>query len=183
MLESTIFYDIYPLYNTEWDEDIGTVPPEKTTKIAEKAHQEHPDKKVIVHYMQPHMPFLGKTDFGSVLAWGGSYYPAENFDIDCFKRAYRENVRIAISAVESLLHSISGKIIITSDHGELLGERQSPIPVRVFDHTGSLRVRELVEVPWFVTSNGPRRETTSDSPKTKIHSSDMDDQLEALGYR
>lgn len=42
----------------QWDDDLETVRPEAVTNAARKAHRDYPDKRIIVHYMQPHIPFI-----------------------------------------------------------------------------------------------------------------------------
>ena len=57
-LLSGTFYKIYPTWKYGWDDELNTVPPVDVMKDALKAYQKHPDKRLIVHFMQPHYPFL-----------------------------------------------------------------------------------------------------------------------------
>ncbi|KXB05722.1 hypothetical protein AKJ50_00035 [candidate division MSBL1 archaeon SCGC-AAA382A13] len=52
------FGAIFDVWEWGWDEDYETVPPREVTKAAMMANEEHPEKKVIVHYLQPHYPYL-----------------------------------------------------------------------------------------------------------------------------
>jgi hypothetical protein len=61
--------------------------------------------------------------------------------------AYKENLRHVLKNVEDLLEIINGKTVITSDHGNLIGDRLSPIPVRGYGHPSGLRAPELVKDP------------------------------------
>ena len=112
------------------------------------------------------------------------HYPSETTYGE-FKDAYRENVRVALEHVQRLLGEVEGWVVVTADHGELLGERMWPIPVRYYDHPASLVCRELREVPWLEIANGPRREVCSAPPPGGF---DVDGEvqqrrLQALGYR
>jgi hypothetical protein len=47
-----------------WDDETGTVRAETMTEAALEAAEQFPHKRIIVHYMQPHYPFVPvKTDF------------------------------------------------------------------------------------------------------------------------
>jgi len=102
--------------------------------------------------MQPHYPYLSlvgaytlKDRLKAFIHWriidflGKKYGPklarklvgpasyvemiAKRFGERILKRAYEENLRVVIEHVLQLIRNLHGKIIITSDHGELLGER------------------------------------------------------------
>jgi len=53
------FHKIIRSWKTSWDEKYGTVLPESTTKIALDTIGKYPDKRIIIHYMQPHIPYIG----------------------------------------------------------------------------------------------------------------------------
>jgi len=65
----------------------------------------------------------------------------------------------------------------------MLGERQSPIPVKGFGHEYGLHVPELIEVPWLEVS-GNSRMAVADPPVSteQISGEVMEERLEALGY-
>lgn len=52
------FYKIVDVWNSGWDNELGTVPPEKVNEKAIEAIQKHPEKRFIIHYEQPHAPYL-----------------------------------------------------------------------------------------------------------------------------
>jgi hypothetical protein len=67
------------------------------------------------------------------------------------RRAYKENLEIALCYVRELCRSLleiepSKKIIVTSDHGELLGEKG------IYSHKAASKDPTLLEVPWFEVS-------------------------------
>jgi len=68
---------------------------------------------------------------------------AFRFGDEKLRQAYEENLKIVLSYVAQLLEKLSGKIVVTADHGELLGEEG------VYGHPVGHHVRPLMEVPWF----------------------------------
>ncbi|XGI82753.1 hypothetical protein ACEU6E_05565 [Halorutilales archaeon Cl-col2-1] len=98
--------------------------------------------------------------------------------------AYWENVDRAVSATKELIPELEGKTVVSADHGELLHDRSSPIPIMEYMHPDRTYVSELVKVPWLVIDSDDRKSIQSESP-TELPQSDesiSQDQLEALGY-
>ncbi|MEF8873799.1 MAG: hypothetical protein V5A88_03900 [Candidatus Thermoplasmatota archaeon] len=52
------FYKVVDVWNTRWDEEKGTVYPDEVNQAIIETMIEHPEKRVIAHYMQPHFPYL-----------------------------------------------------------------------------------------------------------------------------
>lgn len=67
----------------------------------------------------------------------------KRFGIEALKKYYEDNLRIVLSYVAKLIKNLHGKIIITADHGELLGE------YGFYEHACGKGYPELVEVPWL----------------------------------
>lgn len=195
------FHDIIPVYD-QWDDDLQTVPPDAVTAAVRDAHEKYPDKRIIGHYMQPHYPFIGpkgqridhrgySPDLDSELTETGSIWRQLQFGMLNATReevlaAYRENLRIVLENIEPLLDEITGKVVLTADHGNLIGERMWPIPVRVYGHPGGSYAPGLIEVPWFELPFSSRRTVTSDPPvetQQGQKEEDVEEQLRALGYR
>lgn len=62
---------------------------------------------------------------------------------DGVRKAYEENLEIVLNHVAQLLREFRGKIVITSDHGELLGENG------LYGHPWGMRHPALIEIPWL----------------------------------
>lgn len=58
---NTTFHAVVDVWNTDWDSDLCTVPPAPVTDRAIDAAKRYPNKRLIVHYLQPHYPFIGPT--------------------------------------------------------------------------------------------------------------------------
>ncbi|ELZ23103.1 hypothetical protein C475_15679, partial [Halosimplex carlsbadense 2-9-1] len=90
--------------------------------------------------------------------------------------------------VKELLGELSGKTVVTSDHGNMLGERARPIPIREWGHPDGVYTPELVTVPWLEYESGPRREVVAEAPVDETESGDaveddvVAERLRNLGY-
>lgn len=111
--------------------------------------------KIFFHFSPPHLPWLGEegskymdelygeggqSPDGDI--WERYVYPRVDNLIEC----YQENIAVGLEAVEKI-KQIMGNCVVTSDHGELLGEHND------YGHFHNdpqlLQSNELREVPWF----------------------------------
>lgn len=51
------FFKIENVWDYGWDKSIETVPPKEVSKAAFKLYKKHPDKRLVIHYLQPHRPY------------------------------------------------------------------------------------------------------------------------------
>lgn len=169
-----------------WDDELGTVPPSKVTDRAISIARECDPDRLIVHYMQPHHPFIGSDVFGrfDVDQFGGQTGATvvdalRNSAIshEEFWTAYRDNLRFVLNDVSILLSNIdAGEVVITSDHGDALGEWG------IYGHPAGCLHPAVTDVPWVETSA-----SDAGSYEPEIESPDEDDtsveeRLEELGY-
>ena len=201
------FAHVYDVWSGSWDEERGTVLPASVTGAALLALRDHPGKRQIVHYLQPHAPYLsldmdsagfpvpdlpgdrvltGVDDKGEkgvraallkllsaicyktgilgdnpvwkLRQWLGME-PASPMDAvrrkygdPGLRTAYRENLRMVLKEVQELVRYLAGRIIITSDHGELLGEKGR------YSHFGGSDDPLLTGVPWLVIDKKDRQD-------------------------
>jgi hypothetical protein len=203
LLNGDEFYDTVTEPIEQWDADLGCVRPKVVTNAAKRAHRKYPNKKMIVHYMQPHDPPLGTTAdrLRDKYNIGGpiSEDTAPNRDrimelvadgtisIDNAHTAYRETLEIVLTEVESLLDTISGKVVVSADHGEHFGEQPYPLLGQLYEHYQNPRTIELCKVPWFVAETDMgRREIKGEKSTeavTPVSEEAVEEQLQALGYR
>lgn len=184
ILEDDTFHDVK--LDEAWDGRSEEAPPERITTAAIDAHREHPDKRIIVHYMTPHSPYIadGYEHVDDAIGSWQSVNYLQGTTWDEVRAAYRANLRLVLEHVEELLESIEGKVVVTADHGQILGERTRPIPVRVYGHPARYYVSGVLDVPWFEIKKGERRDVQAELP---VGSIDVDEEtrerrLQALGY-
>jgi hypothetical protein len=173
-----------------WDDAAGTVRPETMTERALAARERYPDKRLLVHYMQPHYPFLAGPDLSGrnvktgtgVDIWGELMRGRLDVPTAEVRAGYRRNLELALPAVRDLLAATPDRAVVTADHGNMFGERARPLPVREWGHPPGVYTEELVTVPWLVRP-GQRRETTADPPvEETAEAVNPADQLRSLGY-
>jgi len=176
----------------DWDEELDVPHPRTITDAAIDAHEEFPNKRIIVHYMQPHLPFIGERglELREHLSRRNTWEPFRRgeapFSAEDLWTGYMENLEIVFDHVEDLLTSIEGRVVISSDHGNMVDERQGPVPTkRMFGHPWGVYTEELVKVPWFVKDIRQRREVTADPPVQLQEQSEelVNERLRSLGYK
>ncbi|MHA1195487.1 MAG: hypothetical protein ACTSRH_05180 [Promethearchaeota archaeon] len=156
------FYKVVEVWDYGWDKTLKTVHPREVTIASLIANKIYPNKKLIIHYNQPHHPFISnkkylKFDEGTwnslYKSLGESKYTiwdalkSRKIQMKEFWKAYIENLKIVMKYVSILLKELNGKIVITSDHGNLVGEYM------LFGHFSHLRSKYLVKVPWLEIEN------------------------------
>jgi hypothetical protein len=185
------FYETRNVWQDNWDDEHRTVRPEVVTDAAIEAAQEFPNKRILVHYLQPHAPYIGPTGSEELprdyLNFWSSFKTGEiDVELSVVRHAYRENVEIVLEDVERLLSEVEGKIVLTADHGEMLGERTGLLPTKKYGHPSGVHTPELIEVPWFVHERGSRRKTVAEEPEEKknidIADEEVKERLNNLGY-
>lgn len=155
--------------------------PDTITKYTIQAARCHDYDRVIAHYMQPHHPYFSSSteldELSHVEKNPFTALKSGRYDDDVWE-AYLDNLRYALDWVEKLIENVDGKVVITSDHGELLGEQKM-----YFHMVGNLHPT-LRKVPWVEVDA-----TDSESIQTDLSFSEPEsaqditkDQLEALGY-
>jgi len=178
----------------EWDEELEIAHPETVTDAAKRAHEQYPNKQVIVHYMQPHLPFIGSRglEIREKLGQRNGWVPLRNGEtsvpLDEFWEGYNENLDIVFEYVTELLREIDGRVVISADHGNMVGERQGPIPTkRHYGHPWGVYTTELVKVPWFTVKDDKRREIHEEPSVTDGQRARPDElveqRLQTLGYK
>lgn len=164
--------------------------------------------RLVVHYMQPHIPFRAQPEwfgqrenldhFGEMTSRpDGHPYATEGKEIwkrvrdgekdrDAVWTAYCDNLVWALEHIDRLRAAVDVDLLLTSDHGNGIGEWG------IWSHPPGIETPHLRKVPWVhVAGQGRGRleQTTVadadvdwsiDSPDDNLS---VDDRLEALGYR
>lgn len=178
-----------------WDPEMGTVYPSTVVDYGIEAAEEYPNKRLVFHFLQPHYPFLSErfqTGQGHMQKnpttesnfWDQIMRGDLSVNPEQIWEAYLESLERTLPHVRELITALSGKTVITSDHGNMIGERSFPIPIREWGHPPGIYTSQLVEVPWLELEDGPRRTITEGKNKEMSHVSEdvINDRLESLGY-
>jgi hypothetical protein len=183
-----------------WDDESGTVRAEMMTEAAVGAAERFPNKRLVVHYMQPHYPFVpSDTEFdkehlrqidgdGDEPSQGNVWNQKFTGDLDVPKSElwsmYTDNLDYVLDHVSELLEHLSGKTVVTADHGNYVGERASPIPIREWGHPRGLYDDPVVRIPWLEYERGDRREIHKGDTSTEadVNQQTVEERLQDLGY-
>lgn len=180
------FGKLIELWQTAWA-DPGTVPPEAVTDETIRLMRNESYDRVIAHYMQPHCPFIPKPElskgknlgkFGNQ-EWRDVWERLRDDDLTVEEvwNGYSENLRIALDEVSTLINNINAeKVIITSDHGNAIGEWG------VYGHPPNLPLKNLRMVPWIETSASNTGNYVPEEWLESEHAVALEDQLSSLGY-
>jgi|APHM01.1.fsa_nt_gi hypothetical protein len=135
-----VFHEIFQVYKDNWIEEKGT-DPEALVEKAALAAKLFPKKKLIVHIVKPHAPFVAREEDKNIV-----YERAAKGEIDPgeVKAAYRRNLQLGLDMAEQITDRLKGKTVITSDHGELLGENNR------WSHRINCSDVPLRKVPWDI---------------------------------
>ncbi|WP_226480941.1 hypothetical protein [Natrinema amylolyticum] len=226
-IDDDVFHAIYPvppepvaesaavdaadIFDPDLLADSYVIDPETVVETALEAHERHPNKRLIVHFLQPHVPLIGETgleiyqriasqrDLSSVSRGGrGDRFGALNvqlyeiieddaFDIDVtdLRQAYAETLEIVLPYADRLIREVDGKSVISADHGELLGERLFPFTSRKYGHFEYLANESLRRVPWHVVDADDRRRIVEEAPveSVRMDEEEVTEKLRVLGYR
>ena len=182
------FHLVIDAWKTGWSSKLGGMPPQGVNKAFFKTYMMLPKKRYILHYMQPHRPYITEGGMpnrtpGVMKAVGDAvskqkalsqntilkklfmqiperqaweikkmlYLPLNSAAERIYRaegkegifRIYKNEIKYALEHINHLLESISGKWIITADHGERLCDWWW------YNHAGKKRGKDIIEVPWL----------------------------------
>ncbi|RLG78661.1 MAG: hypothetical protein DRO40_13680, partial [Thermoprotei archaeon] len=166
------FLHMEEVWDWGWSKDLAMVPPSKVnlavkiamTKMKIRGFRYRRDYRLVVHYIQPHVPYIVfKNTFALIHQYKKMGYKElskftlshlllgllketiiDNNEVSkVLRRAYEHNLRWVLKYVAELASYLDGRIVITSDHGELLGE------YGLYFHP-DVPLPQLRLVPWFV---------------------------------
>jgi hypothetical protein len=188
------FAHVEHVWQDNWDSELRTVHPDVMADVSTDIATEFPNKRVIIHFIQPHYPFIGET--GRKIGKQASLNPGSDrlsvweqmqaglVDEHTIRDAYAENLRLALPAVQRLSETLTGKVVVSSDHGNLFGQRVCWLPIRIYGHPAGIHHPELTAVPWVELPYENRREvvSASDTDSRNKDMSEAENRLRELGY-
>jgi len=175
-LPSTKFFKLISVWKYEWNEQYKSVLPHSVTKYTIRMAEKYPDKRLVIHFLQPHQPYLflikrkeiqdnaisnirtavssrKKIKFEIEKEPLGKLYLStiyKHYELPLLIKSYIENLHIVLPYVEYLLYKLQGRVVVTSDHGEIFGKPVSRLlPLKVYGH-GIGRISDLIVVPWLI---------------------------------
>ena len=173
-----------------WDNESGVVLPRTMTDRAIAVGRERDLDRLVVHYMQPHVPFLDDPELTRKMSDGNTEefgnpdtktvwdrLRAGDVEYDEMWAAYRRNLRRVLDDVRLLRENVDAdRLVVTADHGNAMGE------LGQYGHGRNERVDSVCQVPWEVTD---ARDTEEYEPTVEPSrgESNVDEQLRALGYK
>jgi hypothetical protein len=212
VLDENIFYDVIQTYHEGFDAtgaegDYTDYHPENVYDICKEKIPKYDNKRFIVHFMQPHGPYFGtkaeqlRQNIYEAHNVGFERLPNQTSDADItysdlmyaalhgyvtteeVREIYIENLELVLEYVYDLNDKLAGKTIISSDHGEMLGNPSSKFSRRFGHITGSY-TPELRKVPWLELGYGQRKETIREEPVQYERATEakVEEQLKELGY-
>lgn len=162
----------------------STADPRDVTDHAIDSIRGSPSGRHIIHYMQPHAPYIAEATSRS-----RSLYEYEENPFKALRsgtsrttvwESYKDNLRYVLDSVQLLLNSVDvEKVVITSDHGELFGE------FGLYGHGVGIPHPDVKRVPWIEVSasntSGYQPDISKDEMKKNTEAG-VRENLENLGY-
>lgn len=164
-----------------YEDLFGSQPANHMTERAILAGREQDIDRLIVHYYQPHAPFLSdavdtrelrEVDYAPYTACRRGELSREEL-----WENYLENLRYVLDSVELLLENLDAdRVAISADHGELMGE------LGEYGHPEGIPHPALKKVPWATTT--ATDEGTYDPDPSVVYEDEYDaeERLRDLGY-
>lgn len=149
MVTTDKLYDVVEVRESPNNTHGGVLRPAAIADEAVRQFRTATADKYIVHYIQPHAPFLhcvGK--YNSALDGEGHPLNVWNgirdgrFDREEVWEDYGQNLLLVLDHVERLIERFEGTIVVTSDHGNGLGE------FGLYGHPGREAAPSIRRVPW-----------------------------------
>lgn len=169
------------------DPETGQTKPEAITDAAIDAIRSSDAERVIVHYPDPHAPFLhcvGKYGSRGVErgdtqnVWTG--LKEGRFDEEEVWTDYGQNLLRILDEVEIIVQDVEGSIVVTSDHGNAMGEWG------VYGHPARVPIAAIRRVPWAETQgfgNYTYKIKGKENMATDAAEPSLEEHLQALGYK
>jgi hypothetical protein len=206
--------DVFFLKKTTYTEEVkgGKARlPEDVARLAAETFQEYPNKKYIVHFMQPNNPYIGpkareyrkqllekKDVLCTEMDTPGSDGIEPVREVPHLRRAlrrgyiskekmmevYTENLEIVTKYAEDVIDELGGKTAVTADHGDMFGERLPPLFIKEYSHWEGIHSEYIRKVPWLVMESENRRSIEAEVPLSResLDNKSVKNHLKSMGY-
>lgn len=183
ILDENWFENVEEVWKYAWDDELNTVPARALTDVAIHEHRQRDPQRMIVHYMQPHHPFvpnpmdsgMNKNDLGDPDDPIWDQVKSGEADENEVWGAYRENLRYVLDDVSLLLENLDAEsVVVSADHGNAIGEWG-------FYGHGDIPISAVREVPWCETT---AEDSGEHEPELEPQNDglEVEEKLKDLGY-
>jgi hypothetical protein len=148
--------DEFGLLSEVWretcDDRLRVTPPGPVTDRVIQIGRDGDFDRTVVHYMQPHSPYIsghldGDAPLPSVDAEPFEALKRGDADREGIWNRYLDNLRLVLDSVGLLLENVDAdRVVVTADHGEGFGE------YGVYGHPVGCPVPAIKRVPWVRTT-------------------------------
>lgn len=187
LLDRNSFRELIEVWRHSWSESAGTLPPRPITDEAIRQGRQMEGGRLLVHYMQPHCPFLTGTSPAngkSLESWpispGGDVWTLLGYgEVSKAEvwRSYRQNLEIVMDEVELLLENTDAEnAVVASDHGNGFGE------YGIYGHPKGMPFDFVRDVPWIEVKARDENTHAPGSRRAVDADVEVQDRLESLGY-
>lgn len=170
------FHKVIPVYKHEWNEEMGTVLPQAVVDFSLNTEDEYPDKRLIIHFVQPHWPYIKDPEINQYgrricerdLPYTILVEAVKHMGLERVYEAYKRNLEVVLPYAFELVEKLRGKTVITSDHGEAFNDWAFPFPIKILGHYSFVHIPALVKIPWLEYNNKERKKIVQDNEKQRI---------------
>lgn len=168
------------------DDTYGPVMPRVMSDRAIAVQRERSPRRLIIHYNQPHAPYIHKVlDGGTPEDWEieGAHEKLAAGEItkEQILDAYRADTRVMLDEIEFLRRNLDADTMaITADHGEAFGE------LGAYEHPPGFLHPAVKRVPWIETdaTDTGEYEPEIEPPESLVGGvdADLEEHLADMGY-
>ena len=184
VVEKSAFGKFLHVHRHDHEEYFPEAPPQVMTDYAIDTARNGTYDRMIVHYLQPHTPYIS-----AAYAQGRPLTDVEedpwtavesgSATLEEVEELYLGNLRFVLDSIEALLCNVDAEdVVITADHGELFGE------LGLYGHPEGLVHPALKKVPWVTTTatdTGERRPDVDEARQDET-TVETEQRLADLGY-
>lgn len=186
---SVVQPDAFQVLDHAWqhqaDNEYKHALPEDVTDRAIVMARRYDPERLVVHYLQPHKPYIA-----GAMREDRDLYDYERNPFEALRNgdatyeqvwmSYLDNLRLVLDNVKQLLENVDGETaVLSSDHGESFGEYGG----LVYGHPRGVLHPHVKRVPWAETT---ARDTGEYTPDIDVEAADEEtavtDELRDLGY-
>jgi len=193
-LDEKDFEVLEEAWEYSYDKEKEAVLPRPITNSAIRIQREENPDKMVIHYMQPHYPFLNHDNLSegfSLEGFGKEIRKSvwdelllDNITREELWEAYKDNLKEVIEEVNILRKNMDAdKMVITADHGNAIGTPLSEEKF-IYGHVAGLNIEPLRKVPWIETTATDTGEKLSKNNKEENKDKEevVKEALADLGY-